>query len=160
MEGCVYFPPKPALRFIPAPQVLHQLIFQAIMYQFPKMEAPEQWVKDFDTSTSDSDLKGFKGRRDTQRSEEKSDESPQRASNMKKQETENTKTPKHFVLPEQGAFKKQFDHPRRMNAENAFEIHYEGEEIEEEKAEDTNVSKRNSMAMTTNKEGEVVSSFN
>ena len=156
MEGCVYFPPKPALRFIPCPEVLHQLIFQAIMYQFPKIEAPEQWVKDFDHETSGSDFKGFKGRRDTQRSDADGAESPQRASNLVKQETNNTKTPKNFVLPEQGAFKKQFDHPRRMNAENAFEIHYEGEEIEEEKVEDTNLSKTNSMTLITKTEGEVV----
>ena len=62
-EKCAYYPPRPALKFIPTPQITHKLIFQAVMLDMKQFKAPasfrEEYDSDYEPSTN-SQISGSK----------------------------------------------------------------------------------------------------
>ena len=66
LDNCAYYPPRPAMRFIPTPQITHKLIFQACLLDVKDFKAPpsfrERWDADYiESSLSPSSRMGTTG---------------------------------------------------------------------------------------------------
>jgi len=48
LKNCAYYPPRPSMKFIPSPVMIHQLLHQTIMVQNANLEAPESFRQTFD----------------------------------------------------------------------------------------------------------------
>jgi len=56
LKNCAYFPQRPALKFIPSPIMVHQLLHQAMMVQNPQIDAPRAFKELHDFEVTKSDL--------------------------------------------------------------------------------------------------------
>ena len=52
LKDCAYYPPRPAMKYFPTPQMSHQLLHQAMQLQHKNLDAPDTWRIQYDDPQS------------------------------------------------------------------------------------------------------------